>query len=369
MGPSGGHRAPAVIGHQEVVPVEEHIVDLHRAVDVEEDLPAAVSGVQGVDRPVALAVVVDDPVPDHQVPGEGAGGEGAHRGAVVHVQLRLPEEGEVEGVPLVNGVAVGHVVGVVGVVVDPVVLGVVGGGVHVHPVGRAVPGHLAVKGLRHRPDGHQDAVVHGDGGHVQGDELAALGGVLGHHVLPQHHGDAHVAPDAVDDGVAPGDGGAQGLEPLHMLVDGAHPEVAAAGHGNAGPPAPGEQRPQQVVAGPHIPGQFVGDHRFPHLGGVDLHRIPVQHPDLGPQTLEDLVEHRHVADVGDVLYGADPLGQDGGGDDRHSRIFRAADGDLPGQGVSALYNKFFHLSAISPRLPHSKTAPPRAVRRAANPIT
>ncbi len=45
---------------------------------------------------------------------------------------------------------------------------------------------------------------------------------------------------------------AHGLKALNVLVDGAHPEVAAPRHKDAGLPAAAQQGANEVIAGPHV---------------------------------------------------------------------------------------------------------------------
>ena len=119
--------------------------------------------------------------------------------------------------------------------------------------------------------------------------------------------------------------GPHGLEALDMLVDGAHPEVAAAGHKDAGLPAAAQQGADEVVAGPHVLGQVVGDGVADQVGGVDLHRLFPLHPHGGAHLGEDAQQQGDIADVGDVVDDALAPGQDGGGDDSHRRVLGAAD--------------------------------------------
>lgn len=58
--------------------------------------------------------------------------------------------------------------------------------------------------------------------------------------------------------------GAQGLEALDMLVNGAHTaEVAAAGQRYIGPSAAAQQRAQEIIGGTQGLCQLMGNHRFP----------------------------------------------------------------------------------------------------------
>ena len=136
--------------------------------------------------------------------------------------------------------------------------------------------------------------------------------------------------------VALGDLRAHGPEALDVLVDGPDAEIAAAGHGHSSLAEAAQQRAQQVIAGPDPAHQLEGRLGGVHMAAVDLHRVSVQHPDAGPQLLQNGEQQRHVADLGDVFNAADPVHQQGGGDDGNGGIFCAADGDLAHQRTAAM---------------------------------
>ena len=133
-----------------------------------------------------------------------------------------------------------------------------------------------------------------------------------------------------------GDLRTHGAEALDMLVDGSDAEVAAAGHGHGGLAEAAQQRAQQVVAGANAAHQVKGRGGGVDMAAVDLHRVAVQHPDIGPQLLQNGKQQRYVADLGDILNAADPVHQQGGGDDGNGGVFRAADGDFAHQRAAAM---------------------------------
>ncbi len=155
--------------------------------------------------------------------------------------------------------------------------------------------------------------------------------------------------------------GAQSAERLQVLVDGAGPQVAAAGHGHLRPAEPGQQRAQEIIAGPHLPGQVVRHIGAHQMGGVDLVGVAVQHPHLGAQGAEDVQADGHVADVGQILDHTDTGGQDGGGQDAHRRVLRARNIDLAHQRPAACNNKLLQSNDLLHGVRKKNPAPPRGL--------
>ena len=123
--------------------------------------------------------------------------------------------------------------------------------------------------------------------------------------------------------------GAQGLEALDMLVNGAHTaEVAAAGQRYIGPSAAAQQRAQEIIGGTQGLCQLMGNHRFPDVGGIDLHSGFVQQAHLGAQIPQDIEKRGDIADIGDIFNDTDIPCQNSSRNDRHHRILCAADRDL-----------------------------------------
>ena len=155
--------------------------------------------------------------------------------------------------------------------------------------------------------------------------------------------------------------GAQSAERLQVLVDGAGPQVAAAGHGHLRPAEPGQQRAQEIIAGPHLPGQVVRHIGAHQMGGVDLVGVAVQHPHLGAQGAEDVQADGHVADVGQILDHTDTGGQDGGGQDAHRRVLRARNIDLAHQRPAACNNKLLQSNDLLHGVRRKKHVPHRSL--------
>ena len=185
-------------------------------------------------------------------------------------------------------------------------------------------GRVFNNGIALRPDGgHHD--VHGSAHrhHVQIDAGALQAAVLcgGVDKAAFHH---HL--------------GAQGGEALHVLVDGADAEIAAAGHGALCLAEPAKQCADEIVGGPHLPGQLIGGPGGADVAGVDLHRVAVDDTDARAQMLQNLQGQRHIGDLGDVLDPADPVHQQRGGENGDSSVLGAADLYFTKQGMTTLHN-------------------------------
>ena len=188
-------------------------------------------------------------------------------------------------------------------------------------------------------------------------DVGLLGGVFNDgHAIGQHAGqhDVHGGPhrdhvqiDLTAGQTAAGHLGADqavahihirphGDETLDVLVDGPSAQVTAAGEGDLRPAEAAQQSAHQIVAGADAAGQLVRDLTVADVGTVDVHRGAVDGADVRTQLLKDLEDQRHVADLGDILNAAHPVHQQRGGDDSDSGVFGAADGDGPGERLSAL---------------------------------
>ena len=132
--------------------------------------------------------------------------------------------------------------------------------------------------------------------------------------------------------------GTQGGKALDVLIDGAHTEVAPAGHGDFRLTEAAQQGADQVVGGADFAGQLIAGPGGVDMAGVNLHRVAVDGTDVGTQLFQNAQTERHVGNLGNILNAANPVHQKGGGDDGNGGIFRAADFDLSKQGLSALYN-------------------------------
>ena len=132
----------------------------------------------------------------------------------------------------------------------------------------------------------------------------------------------------------------QSAESLQVLVDGAGPQVAAAGHGHLRRAEAAQQRAQKVIAGPHLAGEIIRHFRAAHMGGVDLVGVFIEHAHPRAQGAQDLQRHSDIADGRQVFDHAFVRRQNGGGQDRHRRVLCAADGNLAGQGLAPVDHKF-----------------------------
>ncbi len=159
-----------------------------------------------------------------------------------------------------------------------------------------------------------------------------------------HRGDVHIDRGALHiallcrgtDQAAPNVHiGAHGGKAFDMLVNGAVAQVAAAGWGHLGAAEPGEEDADEIVAGANLPGRFIRDGLVSHMRAIDVHRGAVHRPHVGAQILEDVEHQGHIADLGKILNAADPVHQQGGGDDGNGGILGAADLDLTMKRLSA----------------------------------
>ena len=119
--------------------------------------------------------------------------------------------------------------------------------------------------------------------------------------------------------------GAQGGQALDVLVDGASAQVAAAGHGHLRVAEAAQQRAHQIVAGPDLAPDLIGHRPVADVAAVHLHGGAVDGAHTGVQFLQHVQQQGHIADLGNIFNAANALYQQGGGDNSHSGIFRAAD--------------------------------------------
>ena len=188
---------------------------------------------------------------------------------------------------------------------------------HIHNMG--LLGHILQDGEAfgpHRRQHNVDGSPHGDHVEVDMDPPQLLRPGVNHPFVDVHRS-------------------AHGLKALNVLVDGAHPKVAAPRHKDAGLPAAAQQGADEVIAGPHVLRQVVGDGVAHQMGGVYLHRLLPHHPHLGPHLGEDAQQQGHVADIGDVVDDALAPRQHRGGDDGHRRVFGPADLHCAVEGISS----------------------------------
>ena len=144
----------------------------------------------------------------------------------------------------------------------------------------------------------------------------------------------------IDQAVAHVHLGPHGHKALDVLVDGPSAQIAPAGQGHLCPAEAAQQGPHQIIAGSDLPGQLIGDLTVPNVGTVDLHRGAVDGAHVRPQLPEDLEDQGHIADLGNIFNAADPVHQQGGGDDGDSGVLGSADLNGSMERMSAL-NQIF----------------------------
>ena len=106
------------------------------------------------------------------------------------------------------------------------------------------------------------------------------------------------------------------------------------------------QRPQEVIGGAQRLCQLVGNHRFPDLGGIDLHCSLIQQTHLGAQLPQDIEQCCYIADVGDIFNDADIPCQNSSRNDGHHRIFGSADGDITLEDCASGNYILFHSHSL-----------------------
>ena len=86
-----------------------------------------------------------------------------------------------------------------------------------------------------------------------------------------------------------------------MLVNGTGAQIAPARHSYLTGAKPSQQCSQEIIAGAHLTGQFVG-----YFGAVDMRCIDfvsaaADHADAGAQLAKNLERSHHIADAGQVF--------------------------------------------------------------------
>ena len=125
---------------------------------------------------------------------------------------------------------------------------------------------------------------------------------------------------------------------LDVLVDRPDAEVTAAGHGRLGRAEAAEHRADEVIRRADLAHQVIRRLGEAHLRTVDLNGGGAEVFHTRTKPLKDLQEHIHIADLRHILDPADTVNHQSRRDDRHGRVFRAADLDLPVQRSAAMYH-------------------------------
>ncbi|MPM73815.1 hypothetical protein SDC9_120800 [bioreactor metagenome] len=76
------------------------------------------------------------------------------------------------------------------------------------------------------------------------------------------------------------------------------------------------------------------------MRAVDLHRVGVDGADRRSQFIQNGKKQMHIGNLGNILDAANSVHQKRGWENRHGRVFRAADLHFAKQGLTALYHIF-----------------------------
>ena len=130
--------------------------------------------------------------------------------------------------------------------------------------------------------------------------------------------------------------GAQRTEPLEVQINGTLAEPAAARHRHPGTAVFAQQSTDEIIGGPHIPRQIVVDLAGGDTGGVDLYGIIVDAGNRRTQGLQQSQRDDHILDIGNILYAAGLVRQQGSGQNGHHGIFGTANIHGTGQRNAAV---------------------------------
>ena len=130
--------------------------------------------------------------------------------------------------------------------------------------------------------------------------------------------------------------GTQGLKSLDVLIDGPGGKIAASGKGHMGMTETTQQSTHQVVAGPHLFYKLRVWGRTLDLGAVQLDYVRLRIAKLHSHTLQDVQKDPDIRYIRYVFNAADSSDQQRSRQNGNRRVFRAADGDGPHQGIAAV---------------------------------
>lgn len=129
---------------------------------------------------------------------------------------------------------------------------------------------------------------------------------------------------------------AQRQEALDVLVNRTGGEIAAAGQRHMGSAEPPQQRTHQIIAGTHSADKLLIRLAALNVRAVDLHHAGLRGSKLRAHSVEDTQQNPDIGNIGNILDPALAADQQGGGQDRHGRVLRAADRDGTVQGMTAV---------------------------------
>ena len=131
---------------------------------------------------------------------------------------------------------------------------------------------------------------------------------------------------------------AKGFEAFDMQVDGANPQITAAGHGHLRCTKAAQQRANQVIRCAHPAREFVRYTAAANFAAVDFKCVFVDGAHIGTQFLQNFQNNSDIADLRNIFNTAGPIHQQGGRNDCDSGVFCAADFNFSKQRMAAVNN-------------------------------
>ena len=142
--------------------------------------------------------------------------------------------------------------------------------------------------------------------------------------------------------------GAEGAESFHVEVNGADADDAAAGVGDAGAPAFGEERAEDADGGAHGFDDVVRGGGGGLIKGFEFEGAGVGPLGAYAESVEEVDHGGDVAEAGDVVEGDFVAGEEGGGHDGEGGVFGAAEGDFAVKRFAAFDAKAIHCVSFQP---------------------
>ena len=121
-----------------------------------------------------------------------------------------------------------------------------------------------------------------------------------------------------------------------MLVNGTRGKITAAGQRHMGTAKPAKLNTHQIIAGTHLADQFRIGLGIVHIGTVDFNHTVLHTVNQSAHTLDHIEQNTDIGNIRYVFNSALAIHQKSCRQDSHSRVFRAADGNLSIQGDAAV---------------------------------
>ena len=153
-------------------------------------------------------------------------------------------------------------------------------------------------------------------------------------VVEGHHGAAQAVARQLDEAVLDLDAGAELLEAAKVEVDASRPDVAAAGHGDGGPPQTGDHGPHDDDARPHRAHELVGRAVAESVPGGDTQLVTLKR-DRHAKAAQNLDHGEHVGDAWHSANDARLGGEQAGGHELEGRVLGSCEYDVAGQSRTA----------------------------------